>query len=348
MTRFTVICPTYNRGPAIVDTLDSVRRQSLRDWELLVVSDASDDGTDDIVAAVAAVDSRVRLLRTRRFGFQAGPTNIALQQASGEVVAYLDHDDRWLAHHLATMADEFDRGADFVATRVRKVDHRGRTLSTAHPLTMLWHPELQLMNPLFENSCAAHRIELTDLVGGWRESEIGLEDWDLWLRFADAGAGCSTVLATTVEMLEDPGTRQHHLPCSFGHEIARLPDLRSARRAYRAVTDARHYPAATAACRADLLAWYGGLAGRGELRYPTGWHGGADDLPDAIASHLAEVGTVWKNLVLDPLPDGQVALSIVLGTMTQDHADRYVDFFRRTMTHQQAFFDRVLSADLVG
>jgi DNA-binding NarL/FixJ family response regulator len=82
MTRFTVICPTYNRGPAIVDTLDSVRRQSLRDWELLVVSDASDDGTDDIVEAVAAVDSRVRLLRTRRFGSQAGPTNIALQHAA--------------------------------------------------------------------------------------------------------------------------------------------------------------------------------------------------------------------------------------------------------------------------
>ena len=60
------------------------------------------------------------------------------------------------------------------------------------------------------------------------------------------------------------------------------------------------------------------------------------------------MGTVWKNLVLDPLPDGQVALTIVLGTMTQDHADRYVDFFRRTMIHQQVFFEHVLSADLVG
>lgn len=344
MTSFSVICPTWNRGPAIIETLQSVRQQTHGDWELLVVSDASDDGTDEIVADFAATDERISLLRTRRFGFQAGPTNIALQQVSGDVVAYLDHDDRWLPHHLTTVAREFDSGADFVATRVRKVTDQGQDVGTAHPLTMLWHPELQLMNPLFENSCAAHRVELTAQVGGWRESEIGLEDWDLWLRFADAGARCATVLETTVEMLEHPGTRQHHLPCSFGHEVARFPDMRAARRAYRALTDARHYPAATQACTADLVDWYGALADRDELVYPRGWRGGQDAIAQAIASHLAEVGTVWKSLVLDQLPDGQVALTIVLGTMTQEHADRYVDFFRRTMTHQQAFFDRVLAA----
>ncbi|WP_420124076.1 glycosyltransferase family 2 protein [Nakamurella sp.] len=343
MPRFTVICPTYNRGPAIAATIESVRRQTVRDWELLVVSDASDDGTDDVVARIAARDRRVRLLRTRRFGFQAGPTNVALSRARGPIVAYLDHDDRWRPHHLATLAAEFDRGAEFVATRVHKVTADGTPVGTAHPLTMLWHPELQLMNPLFENSCAAHLTALAERVGGWRESEIGLEDWDLWVRLADAGIRCRTTLEVTVDMLENPGTRQHRLPCRYGHELARLPDARAARRAYRSLTDTRHREAATRACTADLTAWYGGLARTGELVYPSGWTGGASALPAAIESHLAQVGSVWRNLVLDPQPDGRVALTIVLGTMTADHAERYVAVFGRRMPHQQAFFDRVLA-----
>lgn len=59
-----------------------------------MVSEASDDGTDDIVTEVADRDPRVRPLRTRRYGFQAGPTNEALRETAGEVIAAIDHDDR--------------------------------------------------------------------------------------------------------------------------------------------------------------------------------------------------------------------------------------------------------------
>ncbi|MFF5502544.1 glycosyltransferase family 2 protein [Streptomyces roseolus] len=346
MPRISVICPTYNRGRAIVPTLESVRAQTFTDWEMLVVSDGSDDDTDEVVAEVAAEDARIRLLRVPHFGFQAGPTNVALPQVKGDAVAYLDHDDIWKPGHLALLAAAFDDGARFVATRARKITATGTVTSVADPLTMCWHPELQLMNPLFENSCAAHLAGLAESVGGWRESEVGLEDWDLWLRMADAGVRCTTLLDVTVDMLDDPGTRQHSLPCAHDHEIARFEDARAARAAFRALTHPRHYQAGLDACRQDLLRWYGSLADAGELVLPRGWEGGPEALPEAIDRHLGAVKMAWNNLIIEP-KDGYVALGMVLGTMTADHAERYSRYFRATMSHQQAFFEDVLPAGSV-
>lgn len=341
MPRFSVICPTYNRGHAIIPTLESVIAQSMGDWEMIVASDGSDDETDDVVAEVAEQDSRIGLLRTARFGFQAGPTNVALKETAGDVIAYIDHDDVWEPWHLARLNDVFDDGAQFAATRARKVTASGTVTSVADPLTMCWHPELQLMNPLFENSCAAHRAELADLVGGWTESSTGLEDWDLWVRMSDTGARCTTLLDVTVSLLDVPGTRQHQLPCAHEHEIARFPDARSARAAYRTLTHPRNFDAGYDAVTKDLLNWYGSLADRGELVYPRGWQGGRAALDQAVHTHIQTARQRWDNLIIEPRDD-HVSLSMVLGTMTAEHAERYSAHFRAIMHHQKAFFESVL------
>ncbi|MFE0853485.1 glycosyltransferase [Streptomyces mutabilis] len=337
----SVICPTYNRGKAILSTLESVRAQTMRDWEMLVVSDASDDDTDAVVASLAARDRRIRLLRTRRFGSQSGPTNIALGEAAGEFVAYLDHDDHWEPDHLLRLREAFDDGARFVATRARKATAAGTVTGTAHPLSLCWHPDIQLMSPLFENSCAGHVAGLAQQVGGWRESPVGLEDWDLWLRFADAGERCTTLLDRTVTLLDDPGTRTHSLERRFTHEIARFDDALSARAAYRALADARNQERELRAVREDLLTWYGSLADSGELVLPRGWRGGTAALEAAVESQIRENGTVWKGLALVPR-DAYVSLCVPLSTMTAEHADRYTRYFRATMHHQMAFLEDVL------
>ncbi|MEV8307287.1 glycosyltransferase [Streptomyces flavidovirens] len=339
--RVSVICPTYNRGKAILPTLESVRAQTMRDWEMLVVSDASDDDTDEVISSLAVQDRRIRLLRTERFGSQSGPTNAALRETSGEFIAYLDHDDHWEPDHLLRLREAFDDGARFVATRARKLNAAGQVTATAHPLSMCWHPELQLMSPLFENSCAGHAAGLAEKVGGWRESPVGLEDWDLWLRLADAGERCTTLLDRTVTLLDDPRTRTHTLAREFTHEIARFDDVRTARAAYRALTDSRNQQRELAASKKDLLAWYEALAERGELVFPRGWRGGAGALAAAVESELGEHGTVWKGLTI-VAGDTHVSLCVPLSTMTAEHAERYTRYFRATMPHQMAFLEDVL------
>lgn len=338
---FTVICPTWNRGEALRPTLESVLAQTLRDFELVVVSDASTDSTDEVAADVAARDPRVRVMRTRRYGFQAGPTNEALRTARHDRIAYLDHDDLWAPEHLETLAGLLDSGADLVASRARKVDPTGRELSVAHPVTRLWHHEAQVLNPLFENSCAAHRRWLVDAVGGWTESEVGLEDWDLWLRMADAGASVATTMRTTVDVVEHPGSRQNGLPLRHAHVLAEFDDARSARAAVRRLTDRRLYPRAAAACTDDLLDWYRRLAERGELVEPQGWPWPGRVPRELVASHVADAGDRWQSLVVEPC-EGGWSVGIPVGVMSAGHAERLGEVFREAMPRQRELLHEVL------
>ena len=338
---FTVVCPTWNRGAALHRTVTSVLEQSEQDLELVIASDASSDDTDEIAARIAETDSRVRVVRTRRYGFQAGPTNEALALTDSAYVAYIDHDDLWHPDHLAVMRSALDGGSDLAAARARKVDETGTVLSVAHPVTMLWHHQAQVLNPLFENSCGAHRRWLVDAIGGWTESQIGLEDWDLWLRMADAGAGVATSMRTTVDVVEHPGSRGRTLPLAHAHVLAVFDDAREARAGVRRLTDARRYPQAREACVADLEDWYARLTAADELVYPTGWPGPRRVDRSVVESHVDEAGSRWQSLVVEQRDDGWV-VGIPIGTMTAAHAERFRIVFEEQMPRQREFLADVL------
>lgn len=107
---FSVVIPAYNAAHSLHETLDSVRQQSWRDFEVLVVDDGSTDETADIVRAFAAEDPRFRLLPCpRRFGLPAGPRNLGVKAAGGEYIAFLDADDLWKPEKLANDAAFLER-----------------------------------------------------------------------------------------------------------------------------------------------------------------------------------------------------------------------------------------------
>jgi glycosyltransferase involved in cell wall biosynthesis len=103
----TVVMATFNRSNIIRYAIDSVRRQTWGDWELLVVGDAC---TDDTAAAVSAFeDPRIRFRNLpERCGEQSGPTNRACVEARGRIIALLNHDDLWAPEHLARAVSALD------------------------------------------------------------------------------------------------------------------------------------------------------------------------------------------------------------------------------------------------
>lgn len=271
MPLISVVCATFERGAPILDTVRSVAQQSVRDWELIVVSDGSSDDTDQHVEQFARQDRRVRLLRIEHQGHPSPAMNRGLDEARGELVAYIDHDDFWEPHHLATLLAEVDRGRDLVAAGSVWITPDGRLLSRRPPASLFWHPEIQVMSPVFENSQVLHRAELLERTGGWYRQEHGLEDWDMWLRMTDAGARVGTVLEPTVRKTMAAGNRHRSLPTGEQIELLRFPDLRTARRAL-VVMSGDGWPARlTEALRADLVDWYTRLASAGELVLPTGY-----------------------------------------------------------------------------
>lgn len=89
----SVIVPAYNCADLIDATLDSLLRQTCDDIEIIVIDDASQDATADRVAAVAARDPRVRLLRSPENRGPGAARNRGLDIARGTWIAFVDSDD---------------------------------------------------------------------------------------------------------------------------------------------------------------------------------------------------------------------------------------------------------------
>lgn len=88
----SIIIPIYNKSEYLVECIESVRGQSLKDIEIICVDDGSTDGSAEIVAKFAKQDSRIKLIRQQNLGAGAA-RNAGIKVAMGEYVAFLDADD---------------------------------------------------------------------------------------------------------------------------------------------------------------------------------------------------------------------------------------------------------------
>ncbi len=98
----SIIVPVYNAAAYIKQTMEMVRRQTYTDWELILVDDASTDGSADVIeeALAAEPDERIRLIRKEQNAGAANARNTGVDQAKGRYLAYLDADDVWLSDKL--------------------------------------------------------------------------------------------------------------------------------------------------------------------------------------------------------------------------------------------------------
>ena len=102
MPLYSVVLATYNRGRHIIPTIASVLRQTLADYELLVIGDGCTDDTEATVRSFG--DERVIWRNLpQRSGSQSAPNNAGGALARGRYIAYLGHDDLWAPDHLESL-----------------------------------------------------------------------------------------------------------------------------------------------------------------------------------------------------------------------------------------------------
>ena len=101
MAKVSVIIPTYNREAFVVKAVDSVLKQSFKDYEMIVVDDGSTDGTR---LALDPYRDKIQYIFQANGGASAA-RNTGVKSANGEWLAFLDSDDEWTAEYLSKQMD---------------------------------------------------------------------------------------------------------------------------------------------------------------------------------------------------------------------------------------------------
>lgn len=190
--RVSVIIPAWfpAASPALGwldETLDSVRAQHYRDWEVIVV----DDGSPVPVAPTQSDD--IVLIRQTNTG-PGGARNLAARHARGEFVAYIDADDRWRADKLGKQVAFLDANPEtvLVCTDIVVMDGTGfRPMKTAREKGAAVGERIPFENVFYENcvgcgTVMVRRAVLEQTAGMDPHRRMG-EDFGLWLRIAMLG-----------------------------------------------------------------------------------------------------------------------------------------------------------------
>ncbi|CEI73874.1 glycosyltransferase family 2 protein [Romboutsia hominis] len=91
----SIITPMYNSGKFIRNTIESVLNQTYEDWEMIIVDDCSKDESPEIVKSYTKKDERIKYIRVSENKGVSNARNVALKNASGRYIAFLDSDDIW-------------------------------------------------------------------------------------------------------------------------------------------------------------------------------------------------------------------------------------------------------------
>ncbi len=189
----SIIMPAYKAEKLIPEALACVKAQTYKNWELIVVEDASNDATKVIVNefAIDVGEARVKYIRHEYNQGVSAVRNTAMKQAEGEYLAFLDYDDLWKAHHLETAVNTLQKtGGDIVYSIVEMFQ------DGTNKIIGIWGPSKEDVDEfpaslLGRNYIASNVVVMKSCIPakvGYFETNLkAAEDLDYWLRIAEAG-----------------------------------------------------------------------------------------------------------------------------------------------------------------
>jgi glycosyltransferase involved in cell wall biosynthesis len=183
----SVVIPVLNGAGTLGAAIESVRRQTYQDHEVIVVDDGSTDDTPSVAETFGAA---VRYVRQEHGGVGAA-RNRGIAEARGALVAFLDADDLWLPRKLERQLAVLDAAPsiDAVQCSAYLVDARLRVLGVRRctPARDSCLDYLLLRNLPSVGSSAVIRRTRLEALGGFATDLVAIEDWDLVCRLARQG-----------------------------------------------------------------------------------------------------------------------------------------------------------------
>ncbi|KAI4441691.1 hypothetical protein C824_004200 [Schaedlerella arabinosiphila] len=184
MSKVSIIMPSYNKELYISQAIDSILRQSFKDFELLIIDDVSSDNSVEIIKSYS--DKRIRFFQNKDNLGMASTRNIGLSEAKGEYIALLDADDISTEDRLEKEVLFLDqcKDIDIVFGKFQEIDEN-------NVIKELYHTPLK--NPLFikakllvkdviPNGSCMYRKSFVDKYNiRYRDNCFGLDDYLFWV-----------------------------------------------------------------------------------------------------------------------------------------------------------------------
>lgn len=196
--RVSVIVTAHDLEAYLPDALNSVKAQSSKDWECIIVDDASPDRCGDIADEYAAKDSRFKVIHNPENLYLAEARNVAIDMATGHYILPLDADDKLGKTAVEVLADalDFDKTLDIAYGNVLFTDEDGKT-PTDYRVTsqkpghsgwpMPYDASKQSKGFNLLPYASMYRRDMWQHLGGYRRRLRMAEDADLWTRAASFG-----------------------------------------------------------------------------------------------------------------------------------------------------------------
>jgi glycosyltransferase involved in cell wall biosynthesis len=201
----SVIVPCYNCELHVEEALESVFRQTYRNFEIILVDDVSTDSTSEILQRCVAFDARCRLYRMPENSGAAAARNYGIGKASGRFIAFIDSDDYWHPSKLEKQLRALEEHSEYIACytdfkRWSPLDdtnfpapgdlffevQAGGKYDVDNFMSGWIYDEL-LLDCCVWTSAVMIRKSALDHSGGFNEQFVIGEDHDLWLRLSAKG-----------------------------------------------------------------------------------------------------------------------------------------------------------------
>lgn len=210
--KVSVVLPFYNAEKTLSAALQSIADQEFFDWECVMVDNNSSDGSGDIAAGWERMDPRFRLVQEERQGVMYA-SNRGCDAARGAYLARMDADDVARPLRLSLQCEFLDRHSDFGAV-AGLVTHVGDPETTGGFMRFVeWSNSVITYEEIYNrrfieapivNPTAMWRRETMLLFGLYRAGDFP-EDYEMWLRWLDAGVKIAKVPEVILDWHDSEG-----------------------------------------------------------------------------------------------------------------------------------------------
>ncbi len=171
---FSIIMPVFNSQKTVKDSIDSVLNQTHKNFKLYIINDCSTDNSKDIILSYS--DKRIIYIENIKNQGVALSRNRAIEQCSGQYLAFLDSDDLWLPHKLESQLEKLESGYNIVCSNYT-------TFKNSSVLNMRISPEIITKSDMLKSNFIGNLTGVYNCknLGKFYQRNTGHEDYIMWL-----------------------------------------------------------------------------------------------------------------------------------------------------------------------